>query len=71
MMPLDTEIAGAMKGDEPKRGKGKKARPVAEIVANLSPAQRSKLRARAEEILNAINALESENEEPTEEEELL
>jgi hypothetical protein len=69
-MPLQDDIVGNMKGREPKK-KGKKARPIAEVVAGLSPAQRSKLRARAEEIIEAIDSLEEPDVNAEEEEALL
>jgi hypothetical protein len=66
-VPLREDVAAAVKGDasaleRPQKGKGKKRSP-AEVVAGLSAKQRSTLRARAEEIIAAIDEYEAENEE--------
>jgi hypothetical protein len=74
-MPLQDEIASALGGDDrplKSRGEGKsKKRSPEEVVASLSPRQRSALRARVEAILEALDAVEAESEsEPDEEEEM-
>jgi hypothetical protein len=59
-VPLKEELLEGMKS---KGAKKSKRRSPAEVVAGLSAAQRSTLRARAEEIIAAIDEYESENEE--------
>jgi hypothetical protein len=64
---LKEDILGALQGDDSalksKGGAKAKKRSPAEVVAGLTSAQRSMLRARAEEIIEAIDAYEAENEE--------
>jgi hypothetical protein len=69
--PLQGDIKAALGGDKavldtkPAKDKGKS--PL-EVVKNLSPKQRSALRARAEEIIAAIDEVEAESESEPEEE---
>jgi hypothetical protein len=70
-MALKEDILEGMKGDataldtEPAKGKGKSA---LEMVKDLSAPQRKAMRARVEQILEALDEVEAESEaEPTEE----
>ena len=71
-MALKEDVKAAMAGDakaldtKPTKGKGKSP---AEVVAGLSAKQRKALRARAEEILAALDEIEAAESEPEAEEE--
>jgi hypothetical protein len=70
-VPLEADIKSAMGGDakalDSKPAKGKSKSP-AEVVAGLSSKQRKALRARAEEILAALDEVEAAESEPEAEE---
>ena len=69
-MALKEDVAAALDGDASalERPKSKERSPE-QVIAGLSQKQRQALRARAEEIIRAIDELEEAEEEPEAEEE--
>jgi hypothetical protein len=72
-MALREDVKSALAGnasalERPKKGKSKQRSPK-EVMASLSPEQRKALRARAEAVLEALDAVEGAEAEESDEEE--